>query len=244
MARRGIRRGSLAPSYHYVVARTPYIDGCLKQCVDDGIEQLVILGAGFDSRAYRVDELMDGVKVFEVDHPATQELKIERVKEALGALPENVVYVSVDFEREELGERLLAGGYDPGVKTLFIWEGVVSYLTPEAVDGTLSFIAGNAVQGSSIVFTYTFRSVIEGSVGNADRRHREYLKRKGEPHIFGLDEAAIDEFLSSRGFALVENVTGRELVETYIRSRDRGEKAFSHSAVARATVKPGPSREP
>ena len=240
IARLSIQRGSLAPSYYYVIARTSYIDGCLSDCIDEGIEQLVILGAGFDSRAYRFSELKDKVKVFEVDHPATQELKIERVKKALGALPEHVSYVSVDFESEKLEERLHDCGYDPCMKTLFIWEGVVSYLTPEAVDSTLSFIAGNAGEGSSIIFTYTFRSVVEGTAEGTGRRHRAYMQRKGEPHIFGLDKGAIDEFLLSRGFTLAENVTSEDLAGTYVKSRGKGEKAFSHSAVVRATVKPGP----
>jgi len=234
-----LKRAGLAPSYYYVIARTAYIDGCLEECIGEGIEQLVILGAGFDSRAYRFRELEGKVRVFEVDHPATQEPKIERIKKVLGALPGHVVYVSIDFESENLHERLLEGGYDPGLKTLFIWEGVVSYLTPEAVDGTLSFVAGNAGEGSTIVFTYTFRSFIEGTAGKRIRRYRAFMQRKGEPHIFGLDKDTIGEFLLARGFTLIENVTSGDLADTYIKHRDKVEKASSHSAVVRATLKTG-----
>ena len=88
-----------------IVARERYIDDYLQSCIDDGLEQLVILGAGYDSRAYRFEKLKR-VKVFEVDHPATQRVKVARLKEALGELPENVVFVPIDFTKETLERRL------------------------------------------------------------------------------------------------------------------------------------------
>lgn len=95
-----------------VAGHTRYIDDYLKVCIDNGIEQLVILGAGYDSRAYRFHELKGRSRVFEVDHPATQRVKIERVKRIFGSLPDNVVYVPIDFDREKLDKRLLESGYD------------------------------------------------------------------------------------------------------------------------------------
>jgi methyltransferase (TIGR00027 family) len=124
---------------------------------------LVILGAGYDTRAYRFDKLKEEVKVFEVDHPATQKVKIEKVSKALGSLPGHVVYVSVDFEKERLDKKLSESGYNKSLKTLFIWEGVTMYLTAEAVDETLAFVAGNSGKGSSIIFNYIFRSVLDGT---------------------------------------------------------------------------------
>jgi len=100
--------------------RTRYIDDYLMECIDDEIEQVVMLGAGYDARAYRIDELKGKVKVFEIDHPDTQSAKIEKVKKIFGILPEHVIYVPVDFNTQKLDEQLLESGYDKYLKTLFI----------------------------------------------------------------------------------------------------------------------------
>ena len=106
------------------VLSTRYIDDRLKVCINDGIKQLVILGAGYDTRAYRFNDLRGKVKVFEVDHPDTQRAKMEKVKRIFGAFPEHVVYVPVDFEKEKLDRRLSESGYKKDLKTLFILEAV------------------------------------------------------------------------------------------------------------------------
>lgn len=94
------------------------------------MEQLVILGTGYDTRAYRIKGLKEKVKVFEVDHPGTQIIKKEKIREILGSLPEHVRYVSVDFEKERLGQRLIESRYDPSSKTLFVLEGLIYYIPP------------------------------------------------------------------------------------------------------------------
>ena len=129
-------------------ARVRYFDDFVRTSIDEGLEQLVILGAGYDTRAYRIEGLKGKVKVFEVDHPDTQSVKIEKVKEIFGFLPDHVIYVPVDFETENLGERLIVQGFDRSLKTLFLTEGLVMYIPPEAVDETLSFIAKNSGKGS------------------------------------------------------------------------------------------------
>jgi methyltransferase (TIGR00027 family) len=104
----------------FLVARCRYMDDMLQSCLKAGLKQLVILGAGYDSRAYRFEQLKIGIKVFEVDHPATQKVKTVKVRKVLGELPPYVAYAGVDFERETLYERLLTFGYDEHLKTLFI----------------------------------------------------------------------------------------------------------------------------
>ena len=136
----------------FFVARVRYIDDYLKQCVNDGIGQLVILGAGFDSRAYRFGELLKGIKVIEVDHPATQATKKKKLVKILGELPNNLLFISMDFTKDALEEALPKGGYDESAKTLFIWEGVTEYLNLEAVKGTLSFIVKHSGPESSVIF--------------------------------------------------------------------------------------------
>lgn len=242
-----LEHGSFAVSYFFVVSRTGYIDDCLKACIADGIRQLVILGAGFDTRAYRFGAMKDGVKVFEVDHPATQGVKLARVDRMLGRRPAYVTYVPVDFEREKMERRLLDSGYDPGVKTLFLWEGVSSYLTAEAVDETLAFVAGNTGEESSIVFTYAYMTPGTGAVWDGARKWQvAVLKIRGEPPIFGIEQGAVEAFLAERGFDLVEDISGQALAEKYVRSADTRRKPNMYNAVALATVRamhPGGARD-
>ena len=133
--------------WEFLAARERYIDDYLEACLSEGLEQLVILGAGYDARAYRFDALRTGVKVFEVDHPATQAVKLKKLVAIFGAWPAHVTYVPIDFNQQSLAERLFASGYDEQRKTLFIWQGVTQYLTPAAVDDTLAFVAGHCRAG-------------------------------------------------------------------------------------------------
>jgi len=228
------------------VVRTRYIDDYLKECIGNGIRQLVILGAGYDSRAYRIDGLKGKVKVFEVDHPATQKVKIKRLERLLGPLPGHVVYVPVDFSKEKLDGRLLESGYDRNSKTLFIWEGVTEYLSAEAVDETLAFVVNNSGEGSSIIFTYLYKpvvdlykSVVDGTCEMEEvRRFLGYVARIGEPWIFGIGEGAIDEFLSKRGYCQINNATPDFLESTYFNGVNRGRKLSPVEPIVHATVKP------
>jgi methyltransferase (TIGR00027 family) len=223
-----------------VVARTRYIDDYLMQCIADGMEQLVILGAGYDSRAYRFDELKAKVRVFEVDHPNTQKAKIQKVKEIFGSLPSNVTYVGLDLDKRKLGEGLLESGYDKSKKTLFIWEGVTVYIIPEAVDETLAFVAGNSGKGSSIIFDYAFQSAFDAASENGDaRKWREAYERRGEPPKFALKEDGVEEFLSKRGFYQVESVSMESLKKTYFKGPNAKRNVTNLGGVVHATVARG-----
>jgi methyltransferase (TIGR00027 family) len=239
IARLVIERGSFSLGFRYVTARTGYIDDCLAARLADGFEQLVILGAGFDTRAYRFSQLKGRVRVFEVDHPATQAVKRDRVEKMLGSLPGHVTFVPVDFERETLAPRLSESGYDSGAKTHFIWEGVTTYLTDEAVDETLAFVAGNSPEGSTIVFTYPYRSSRDGAVFDGTRRWQlKYLDWKGEPPIFGIERGTVGEFLADRGFALREDLSGAALAARYVPAAAGDGSAHSYNAIAWAAVDP------
>lgn len=222
----------------YIVARTRYIDDYLKTCIDEGIEQLVILGAGYDSRVYRFDELKGRVKVFEVDHPATQRVKIGKVEKAFGSLPDNVVYVAIDFDKEKLNERMFQSGYDHKLKTLFIWEGVTMFITAEAVDETLAFMARRSGKDSSVIFDYILKSVVDGTCRFEEaEKWRRTVERMGEPYAFGIEEGTIGEFLSQRGFHLVKDVDTDFLKSTYIEAIDPNRRVPRHYRVVHATVK-------
>jgi methyltransferase (TIGR00027 family) len=220
-----------------VVVRTRYIDDYLKARMDDGIEQLVILGAGYDSRAYRFDERERQIRVFEVDHPDTQRVKIEKVKKMFGSLPGNVVYVPLDLDEMNLATALIASGHDENKRTLFIWEGVTVYLTPEAVDETLAFVAGHSGRGSSIIFDYAFKSVLDGAYESEEaKRWREAYERRGEPPKFGIEQEAVEEFLLRRGFREVKNVTMESLEQEYFQGANRGRKVTHLGGVVSAVV--------
>jgi methyltransferase (TIGR00027 family) len=222
--------------FGFLAVRCRYMDDLLKESLSSGIDQVVILGAGFDSRAYRFRELLRGAKVFEVDHPATQKDKIEKVKRIFGRVPESVTYVPIDFQTEDLG-KLISSGYIPSKKTLFIWEGVVHYLTADAVDQTLSFVAQQSAPGSSIVFDYLYTSALQAKEkrGEIDRMGR--AKRfTGEGLIFGIEEGKIDGFLRARGFDRIINMTAGDLHAKYFIGANSIRMVAPIYAIAQATV--------
>jgi len=221
-----------------VVLRTRYIDDYLTRCMEDGIDQLVIMGAGYDSRPYRFEGLKNKV-VFEVDYPATQEKKIKKVKQVCGSLPDHVVYVPIDFQRETLEERLFENRYDRNMKTLFIWEGVTTYISAEAVDNTLFFVANNSGAGSTIIFSYVFQSAVEGTCGmEGAQKWRKALEKRGEPPVFGIEGGKINEFLMSRGFCNVKDASMESLKKVYFTGRNRNRKASPWAGIVCAAVDP------
>lgn len=223
----------------YLVVRCRYMDDYLASCIDDGIKQLVILGAGYDSRAYRFDGLKGRVKVFEVDHPATQQVKAKKLIKVFGGIPDGVVLVPIDFNTQKLEDRLRESGYDESLKTLFIMEGVVFYLTPEAVDGTLAFIAGRSGNGSSVIFDYTEKAVVDGTYRRSEiSSMRRYKAVSGEEIVFGIDSGKIKAFLESRGFTDVVNVTGDDLHSIYFKGANEKRQVAPIYSIVHATVKP------
>jgi methyltransferase (TIGR00027 family) len=220
----------------FLVVRCRYIDDCLKESLSSGAAQVVILGAGLDSRAYRIAECKNGVRVFEVDQPATQALKIEKVKRVLGALPGYVDYVPIDFNTEDFGN-LLSAGYDPGKKTFFIWEGVTYYLTAAAVDRTLAFVAGHSSPGSVIVFDYLHSSALAAGKKRGEIVRMQRASRfTGEGLTFGIEEGKIEEFLRARGFGRIADMTADELHRIYFAGANRNRTVAPVYAIARAEV--------
>jgi methyltransferase (TIGR00027 family) len=211
------------PGFHtYFAVRTRYIDDFLSECLNDGFEQIVILGAGYDSRAYRIERLREPIRVFEVDHPATQARKTETLREMLDTLPGHVVLVGMDFNTDDLHERLAISGYVDTAKSLFIWEGVTYYLTAEAVDATLGFIVRYSGKGSAVIFDYTSRSVIDGTSGHIEAmRWHEQVKKAGEPLSFGIDFEDLEAFLLNRGFDRIRNATCSIFREAYLTGPNR-----------------------
>lgn len=219
-----------------ILCRTRYIDDVLKRSLEEGLDQVVILGAGFDTRAYRISS-MDGVQVFEVDLPGTRKLKQIRVEKVLGAVPENVTLIGMNFDRENLDEILSAGGFQKGKRTLFIWEGVTQYITAEAVKNTLEFVSAVSGVGSAIVFTYVRQGIIDGSDRPEwARSFLSFAQKVGSPLIFGLDQDELKGYLSNRGLKLIDDVGAADYQDLYLKPLNRELNVFDAERIAFAEV--------
>jgi methyltransferase (TIGR00027 family) len=219
-----------------IVARVRFFDDFVKRLMDEGILQLVILGAGYDSRAYRIEGLKK-IRTFEVDQPATQAVKIDKIKEIFGHLPDHVVHVSADLGRDDLGQRLAEKGYDRSLKTLFIMEGILMYLQPTAVDGILSFVVKNSIKGNSILFDYHPQSMVDGSSELAAGMNIwNHVSQLGEPFQFGIKEGTIEIFLVERGFSQVRKVTSDDYKKAYFQGVNEGRAVLSLLCFAHAVV--------
>lgn len=218
------------------IARTKLIDDLIADAAPS-IDQLVILGAGYDTRAHRLDCLSDRA-VYEVDHPNTQAAKrtvLARAKPPAAAVRR---YVAVDFERDELTAALIASGYQPAQRTMFLWEGVTQYLSSEAVDKTLSAIHHAARQGDTLVFTYVDDAVVRGEHDRFPEAARwlHGTAKRGEPWIFGLTTADLRDYLRRRGFCLVSDLSTREAGERYFPPLGRPDRGSDLYHVATATI--------
>lgn len=211
--------------------RTAVIDAAVHDAIAGGATQLVILGAGYDGRAWRMPELA-GVRVFEVDHPATQGDKRAHVS-ALPAPIGDVQFVAIDFERERLADVLARAGHDATQPTCWIWEGVVMYLTHAAVRGTLASIAARSAPGSTLIVNY-------------HTEHRRFIARLlfrliGEAQISAWSPAEMAEVLRPFGLVVQHDSGMADWNARFADSRatvDRG--AYMRVAVARTAASSAP----
>jgi methyltransferase (TIGR00027 family) len=203
--------------------RTHFIDERLRLALASGVTQVVNLGAGFDSRAWRFAAELRGARVFEVDYPPTQEHKRRRAAAVLGLSPRNLVYVPCDFRKQRLGDVLARAGFDPRRPAFFIWEGATFYLDPETVLDVLSFIARCAPL-SSVVFDYITAARLSElpRVSDAERMLQAMVAGWGEPFTFGIPEGTIAEFVEGSGLRFgLELATGsEEAAALYLTRRD------------------------
>ena len=194
--------------------RTRHIDDVLGDSLAAGIDQIVLLGAGLDSRAYRFDALRR-MRVFELDLPQTQEYKKGRVRDVLGSLPGHVLYVPIDFTTQDLAAVLDGAGYDATKKTLFIWEGVSMYIPEAAVDATLRTVTRKGASGSRIVFDYFLRSALDSST-SALREVSKLVAKVGEPFVFGVAGEDARAFVTARGLRVLSDFGSAELGKRYL----------------------------
>jgi methyltransferase (TIGR00027 family) len=195
--------------------RTRYIDDILRENLEE-MEQLLILGAGFDTRALRIEGI-ESLKVFEADHPQTISKKRKGLKNIYQELPEHLSLVQIDFEKKDLSEVLLKNNFNKNKKTFVIWEGVTQYLEKEAVDKVLDYFS-ELKSGSRVLFTYIKKEVLAASErSQADQKIIDFVKEMGSPWKTAFKSTEIEEILKSRGLELIENV-----------GRDEYHKRYSH----------------
>ena len=218
----------------FIVCRCRYIDDYLKEYLQTGTIQLVILGAGLDSRAYQKDLSQGTANVFEIDHPATQAFKIEQVKKLFGKIPTNVTYVPVDFIDESL-DKLPAYGYNRSLMTLFIWEGVTPYLTKESVDTTLAWIHSNSASGSGLIFDYQQMSVRQTRI-RRDILYAIVSRISNEKDVFGFEKGEIEGYLNQKGFINVMDVNANQLTKLYCTGPNRFRKVGNIYSIVHAEV--------
>ncbi len=230
-----------------ILCRTRFIDDTLRDALEEGdsekrdseetnFEQVVIFGAGFDSRAYRVPAI-GKTRVFEVDHPATQSRKRASLDRILGTFPSHVTFVPIDFNRQKLEDAMKKAGFCEGKKTFFIMEGVTQYITEEAVDSTFRYVSRVSAPGSRIVFTYIHRGIIDGSSrSGVDEKFFSVARRMGMPWIFGLNPEEVERYLAARDFLVVEHVGASDYRERYLKPLGRRMNIFEGERVVLARV--------
>jgi methyltransferase (TIGR00027 family) len=220
-----------------VAARTRLIDDTLAAMTPGQLGQLVILGAGFDTRPYRLEGLRS-VPVFEVDYPDTQAAKRAILQRALATLPGNVTFVPSDFNLGALEQTMDEAGYQRERPTVFLWEGVTNYLTESAVDATLRWCARTAAGGSVMLFTYVHSDVLDHPEAFAGgRRLHATLDKVGEHLTFGMDPNDMKSYLAERGLDLDWDYGAAEYRSRYFGERAAGMVGHEFYRVARAQVR-------
>lgn len=204
-------------AYAGVILRSRYTEDMLQAAVGRGITQYVLVGAGFDSFLCRRPAWAEGLQVFEVDHPATQQLKRESLRRC--GIPESGAthFVAADLSRETLQSALARSPFQPAQPTFFSWLGVTVYLTREANLATLRAIASCAPAGSELVFTYVDEAMFRAEhPGNAAfDRLRGSVSSVGEPFRSGFDPATMAPLLRETGLELIENLDRDQAVARY-----------------------------
>jgi methyltransferase (TIGR00027 family) len=211
------------------IARTRYIDDLLQKTIQQGAQQVIILGAGFDTRALRLDYL-SAVPVIEIDHPNTARKKINTLQKKLGHLPGNVQYWQIDFNNESLHDLAERKQLDFSIPTTIIWEGVTNYLNEQAINSTFAF-AQQFTTGSFIIFTYIHQQVLvsPNSFFGAPQLLKD-LDEMEEHWTFGFEPAELSAYLHRYNFVLIEDSGASDYRDKYL--PDRPEKGYEFYRVA------------
>jgi methyltransferase (TIGR00027 family) len=195
-------------------ARSRIAEDALSRAVERGVRQIVILGAGLDTFALRNPHSAQQIRIYEVDHAATQAWKRQRLGEAQIALPPWLILVPVDFERDDLGEKLVAAGFEQNLPAFFTWLGVVPYLTEDAIGRTLNYMS--SIQNSEVVFDYTEPpEAFSEEMRETVTKRTEQLEKIGERWASRFEPAGIAAILRSHGFSAIEDISFQEIASRF-----------------------------
>jgi methyltransferase (TIGR00027 family) len=220
------------------VVRTGLIDDLVIDGLAAGLAQVLLLGAGYDSRAYRL-AAMATARVFEVDHPATQVIKQRLIGRHVP--PDrrgHVRIVPVDLVHDDLRAGLQRAGFTAAAPTVVVWEGVTNYLTAQAVDATLRCLATLTGTGSRIIFTYIDRAALDGTGGfSGVEEWHAVVRDQGEPWTFGFDPTELPGYLAARGLALSLDLSATDAAARYLKPLGRDEPTAPFYHIAQAQVR-------
>lgn len=216
-----------------VLSRSCYTEDKLETAVEQGVKQYIILGAGMDTFSFRRLKLTDQLQVFEVDHPATQAFKRNRITELGWKVPSNLHFVPMDFTQEKLIAALMQSSFDLNAKSFFSWLGVTMYLTREEVLATLSDIAHSIPSGSTIVFDYHDNDTPDKATSDF---RASLAQQASELMQSGFDPSKLSTDLSGIGLRLLENLSPIDIEEQYFQERADGYHAAEHAHLAYAVV--------
>jgi methyltransferase (TIGR00027 family) len=222
MIRQWAMKNRIPPGmYEFMIARTAFFDQVVQGALRDDIPQIVFLGAGYDSRSCRFKEMIQNTRIFELDIQPTQQHKMALLHQAGIPIPDQLVFVSINFNTDNIGERLSRAGFNGNKKSLFVWEGVTPYLSAQVVDETLKTIASISRAGSLIGFDYESQ-LPERSNDTGMKQIREYMRKQhpNEPILFGVKNGDIESFLSSRGYQIEDHLNSTDMEKRFLSVHD------------------------
>jgi methyltransferase (TIGR00027 family) len=229
--------------YGFALARIKHMDLIVRQESAAGIETLVILGAGYDTRAYRMQQELLGIRVFEVDHPTTSRDKQRRLARALRSIPENVVFVELDLTRQDLLKQLAAHGHQLSTRTLFLLSGVSMYLPEHTMLKLLDQVAAHCSNRSSILFDYINADALVDPGSFYGKEWLRHASKVGEEPVWGIRAGEARALLEERELSMVADLDADELAARYLRRSDGSTlvRPFQFGAIAHASA-PGGTR--
>jgi methyltransferase (TIGR00027 family) len=206
--------------YPYVIARTIYLDSVFNHAIRNGYDQILIFGAGFDSRAIRLLKSNDNIKVYEIDTSHTLNAKSKQFRKRNIIKSKNNIYIPIDFDKEDIRTKLDDSNFIKTKKTLFILEGLIMYLSPDTIDETFKLIDDYSAPKSIIVFDYVYASVLR-------REHKYFgeseiygrVKKDNEKWTFGIEEGEIENFIKKINFTLIEHLDSNAIENKYFRNK-------------------------
>lgn len=229
-----------------VIVRSRYAEDALRQAMDRGVRQYVLIGAGFDSFALRYPDVSETLEIFEIDHPATQTLKQQSISECGISLPQSVHFVAADLANEDLTTALARSSFRKDEAAFFSWLGVTVYLTREANLATLRAVATCGARGSELVFTYVDQIEFAASScsSSSHNSNAQLVANMGEPYVSGFDPNGLAEDLAGVGLELVEDLDGQQMSDRYKRAGQNILRPPGSVHIVLARVGPGVNSGP